>query len=165
MQRAIWADYIDSDRFGNDSHIVSTYRFMNRPIWQRLPIRVVGSAPMVAYISVPAPMGRSFFTRMPVLPKPSNLDDPDVAAHAWARYWRIMRLMGLLTLLCIAVALGILFWQFGFVSIHLYIAASLGIGATMLITAALMGLVFLSSGTGHDEAIDDQLDAGWLDDE
>jgi len=28
----------------------------------------------------------------------------------------------------------------------------------MLLTAALMGLVFLSSGTGHDDSIDDALD-------
>jgi len=34
----------------------------------------------------------------------------------------------------------------------------LGIGFTMLLTSALMGLVFLSSGTGHDDAIDDGLD-------
>ncbi|MEO1043837.1 MAG: hypothetical protein AAFX04_00175 [Pseudomonadota bacterium] len=95
--------------------------------------------------------------------KRSNLDDPEVAAHAWARYWRIMRFMALLTLICVVIALAILFAQYGFVSIHLYIAASLGIGATMLVTAALMGLVFLSSGTGHDEAIDERVDAGWND--
>lgn len=71
--------------------------------------------------------------------------------------------MALVTLVCVAIALTILFWQHGFVSIHLYIAAALGIGATILITAALMGLVFLSSGTGHDEAIDDRVDAGWND--
>ena len=39
------------------------------------------------------------------------------------------------------------------VSIHFYIASALGIGFTMLLGGALMGLVFLSSGTGHDEAV------------
>ena len=34
----------------------------------------------------------------------------------------------------------------------------LGIGAAMMLMAALMGLVFLSSGTGHDEAIVDPLE-------
>ena len=39
------------------------------------------------------------------------------------------------------------------VSIHFYIATTLGIGAMMLLTGALMGLVFLSHGIGHDEAV------------
>lgn len=39
------------------------------------------------------------------------------------------------------------------VSIHFYIAVTLGISAMMLLTGALMGLVFLSNGTGHDDAI------------
>ena len=52
-----------------------------------------------------------------------------------------------------------LLWKFGTeeASIHYYIAAALGIGFTMLLASALMGLVFLSSGTGHDEAIEDRL--------
>ena len=29
-----------------------------------------------------------------------------------------------------------------------------GVGGSILLAAALMGLVFLSSGTGHDEAVD-----------
>ena len=44
------------------------------------------------------------------------------------------------------------------VSIHMYIAAALGVFFSVLLGAALMGLVFLSSGTGHDEAVEDQLD-------
>jgi len=101
------------------------------------------------------------------LPKPSNLDDPDVAAFAWARYWRLMRLMAIVTVVAIILGLVWLYWQSGFVSIHLYIAAAMGIGVTMLLTAGLMGLVFLSNGTGHDDAIDDGIDAGWddMDDE
>ena len=39
------------------------------------------------------------------------------------------------------------------VSIHFYIATGLGIGVMMLLTGALMGLVFLSNGTGHDNSI------------
>jgi len=33
----------------------------------------------------------------------------------------------------------------------------------MMLTAALMGLVFLSSGTGHDESIDDPTNDKWRD--
>ena len=44
------------------------------------------------------------------------------------------------------------------VSVHFYIATALGIGFTMLLASALMGLAFLSSGTGHDESIADPMD-------
>ncbi|MFC3175073.1 hypothetical protein ACFOD9_12510 [Novosphingobium bradum] len=88
----------------------------------------------------------------------SPLDDPANAAHAWARYKRIMAGMAWFTLAVVGAVLALLFWQNGFVSINLYIAAALGIGGMMLLTAALMGLVFLSSGTGHDAAVVNPLD-------
>lgn len=92
---------------------------------------------------------------MPVPDSP--LDDPRNSAHAWARYKRILRGMGWITLVVVAAVLGFLFWQNGFVSINFFIATALGIGGTMMLTAALMGLVFLSSGTGHDAAVLDPL--------
>ena len=87
----------------------------------------------------------------------SPLDDPEQAAYAWARFRRIMRFMFMLTVGIVVVALAMM-WKFGEqeVSIHFYIASALGIGFTMLLTSALMGLVFLSSGTGHDESIEDR---------
>ena len=90
--------------------------------------------------------------------KKSPLDDPQNAAFAWARYRRIMRFMLLLTVGIVAIAMALLF-KFGEeeVSVHFYIAVALGIGFTMLLTSALMGLVFLSSGTGPDESVDDPL--------
>lgn len=63
--------------------------------------------------------------------------------------------MGYVTLATVAVILAGLYLTVGFVSIHFYIATALGVGFTMMLAAALMGLVFLSSGTGHDEAIED----------
>ncbi len=89
------------------------------------------------------------------LPQPSRLDDPLYASVAWARYWRLMRGMAKFTLLCIAVSLAILFYLHGFVSIHMYIAMAGGVALTLMLMAALMGLVFLSSESGHDESIDD----------
>ena len=86
---------------------------------------------------------------------PSPLDDPEYSSFAWARYWKLMRRMALFTLLCVIISLALLFWKNGFISIHFYIASALGIGFTALLTAALMGLVFLSSGSGHDESIED----------
>lgn len=97
-------------------------------------------------------------TRMANPVRPSPLDDPDYAEFAWGRYFRVMRWMGLLTLVVMAAAAWYLYDTVGLVSIHLYIAAMLGIGLTMMLMAALMGLVFLSSGTGHDEAVDNGLE-------
>lgn len=89
---------------------------------------------------------------------PSPLDDPQKSAHAWARYLRIMRWMMLLTVGLVVAAVVVLYRSNGMVSIHFYIATALGVGFTMLMASALMGLVFLSSGTGHDESIVDPLD-------
>ena len=86
----------------------------------------------------------------------SPLDDPESAAFAWARYRRIMRFMFLLTLGLVLIAMAML-WKFENVSVHFYIATALGIGFTMLLASALMGLMFLSSGTGHDDAVDNTL--------
>lgn len=87
----------------------------------------------------------------------SPLDDPRFADFAWTRYRRLMGLMGGITLVMVVAAMALLYWNNGFVSIHFYIATALGIGFAMLLTSALMGLVFLSSGTGHDDAIADPL--------
>lgn len=88
----------------------------------------------------------------------SPLDDPVMAAHAWSHYLRIMRWMMMVTVGLVTVALALLYKFNGTVSIHLYIAAALGIGFTMLLASALMGLMFLSSGTGHDDCIVDPLE-------
>lgn len=88
----------------------------------------------------------------------SPLDDPRNSAFAWARYRRLMRWMALVTLTIIVIAVVLLYRSNGFVSIHFYIATVLGIGFAMLLTSALMGLVFLSAGTGHDDAIVDPLE-------
>lgn len=87
----------------------------------------------------------------------SPLDDPENAAFAWSRYRRVMRWMMLVTVTMVAGSVWLLYRSNGGVSVHLYIAAALGVGFTMLLTSGLMGLIFLSSGTGHDESIVDPL--------
>lgn len=89
---------------------------------------------------------------------PSPLDDPRNAGFAWARYKWLMKLMFGVTLTVVGLSLVLLYRINGVVSIHFYIATGLGIGAAMMLMAALMGLVFLSSGTGHDESIIDPLE-------
>lgn len=87
--------------------------------------------------------------------KYSRLDDPEYAKFAWARYWRLMRYMAVFTIALTALVLTLFYFKYGMVSIHLYIATAGAIVAAILLTAGLMGLVFLSSGSGHDESIDD----------
>lgn len=87
----------------------------------------------------------------------SPLDDPHKAAHAWGRYRRIMRWMMTVTVGLVVGSMLLLYRSNGMVSVHFYIATALGIGFTMLMASALMGLAFLSSGTGHDDSIIDPL--------
>lgn len=88
----------------------------------------------------------------------SPLDDPETAAFAWARFRRLMRWMMLVTVTMVVGAMVVLYRENGLVSVHFYIATALGIGFAMLLMSALMGLVFLSHGTGHDEPIVDPLE-------
>lgn len=87
----------------------------------------------------------------------SPLDDPENAAYAWARYRQIMKLLLAVTVATVLIAVGLLYAFNGMVSVHFYIAVALGISFTMLLGGGLMGLVFLSNGTGHDESVDNQL--------
>jgi len=87
--------------------------------------------------------------------KRSPLDDPRVSVHAWRHYRRLMIGMVGMTGVVVIVALTAIYLAVGMVSVHVFIAAGLGIVLTMMLMSALMGLVFLSSGTGHDEAVSD----------
>lgn len=85
-----------------------------------------------------------------------DLDDPDYAKYAWARYRRLMRWMVLVALLAVIGSLTALWIYNGPIPVHMMIATIAGVGASVLLAAALMGLVFLSSGSGHDERIEDR---------
>ena len=89
--------------------------------------------------------------------RPSPLDNPETAHFAWARYRRLLWQMAAATVLVVTVVLGWLYAQYGTVSIHLYVAAALGVAVTMMLAGVLMGLAFLSSGTGHDDSVIDPL--------
>ena len=93
----------------------------------------------------------------PPMVKKSRLDDPENAAHAWARYRQIMRILLSVTIATVLIAVGLLYAFNGAISVHFYIAVALGISFTMLLGGGLMGLAFLSNGTGHDESVDNQL--------
>lgn len=85
----------------------------------------------------------------------SPLDDSATSALAWARWRSLMKVVALATALTVAAALLFFAAQDEPVSVHFYVAVALGISITMMLGGALMGLAFLSSGTGHDEAVGD----------
>jgi Na+(H+)/acetate symporter ActP len=88
---------------------------------------------------------------------PSPLDDPDYADFAWDRYKALMRWMVLASLGAVLLALLYLKWSLGAVPWMMALFTGLGVFFAVLLGAALMGLVFLSAGSGHDEAVVDPL--------
>ena len=82
---------------------------------------------------------------------PKRRPDYTRAAAAWARYWKIMRWMALASLVTVLLSL-IYLKSFGDpVPIHMMIATIAGVGLTMLVGTGLMGLIFLSNRSGHDD--------------
>jgi hypothetical protein len=84
-----------------------------------------------------------------------KLDDPDYARFAWNRYKRLMKGMALFSLFSVILCLGLLVWLTGPVPWPMLAFTAGGVFFSVLLAAALMGLVFLSSGTGHDETVID----------
>lgn len=85
------------------------------------------------------------------------LDDPVIAATAWARFRRLMLWMAFGGVICVGLALGALRWWAGPMPLHMIIATIIGTWCTFMLGTGLMALVFLSSGTGHDEQVIDRL--------
>ena len=85
----------------------------------------------------------------------SPLDDPDSAAFAWGRWKRIMKLMAAISAITVVLVLLYMWIAIPDLSIHFYIATALGVGISMMLMSALMGLVFMSNGTGHDDSVTD----------
>lgn len=85
--------------------------------------------------------------------KPSLTDQQIRAAHAWARYWRLMRWMVLAAIAAVVVALTYLYKVGALITIHMAIATVAGVGFSVMLAAALMLAVFMSAGSGHDEDV------------
>jgi hypothetical protein len=85
----------------------------------------------------------------------NDLEDPKYAAFAWSRYKRLMIWMVLASTIATGGGLLLLRTMIGPIPVHMAIATALGVFFAVLLAAALMGLVFLSSGSGHDETIHD----------
>jgi hypothetical protein len=84
-----------------------------------------------------------------------DMDNPDYARFAWRRFRRLM--IGMTAVAAVAVMLSLLalWWFTGPMPIHMITATILGVFVTVMLGGALMGLVFLSSGTGYDGKIED----------
>lgn len=84
-----------------------------------------------------------------------DLSDPDYARFAWARYRRLMVWMTVAALATTIVSLLLLWIVRGPLPAAFLIFTAGGVFFSVLLAAALMGLVFLSSGSGHDDRIQD----------
>jgi hypothetical protein len=73
------------------------------------------------------------------------------------RFWRIFRLLALLSVVIAAVAVILVSQGDPEMHINMLIATALGIGFTVLLGTSLMSLAFLSAESGHDEAAGQQI--------
>lgn len=85
----------------------------------------------------------------------SKLDDPDYARFAWGRYKKLMLWMAVASVASTVVGIGLLLAIAGPMPLIAIVFIAGGIFFSVLLAAALMGLIFLSSGTGHDGHIED----------
>ena len=84
-----------------------------------------------------------------------GLDDPDQARFAWARFRKLMICMALVSTVTAGGGLLLLRAMIGPVPFHMAVATGVGTFMSVMLAAALMSLVFLSNGTGHDATIVD----------
>lgn len=80
--------------------------------------------------------------------------NPPASDH-WRRFRRLMMLMVGLAAVAIAGALALLHNEGVVLHMQFMIALGLGIGVSLLLAGALMGLVFVSANSGHDRAVHD----------
>lgn len=77
---------------------------------------------------------------------------PDATALAWSRYRRLMKWMALVSALAALAAVAWL-WSVGTeMRLGTILATVAGVGLSVMLGTALMGLVFVSSRGGHDDS-------------
>jgi len=84
---------------------------------------------------------------------PTGLDDPRYAAFAWARFRAIMAWMILAAAVCVAGLIAVMAHVQGPLRLVTMLAIAGGVGGSVVLAGLLMGLAFLSSGSGHDEDV------------
>jgi hypothetical protein len=84
------------------------------------------------------------------MPEPDPIPGP--RHSTMHRFWRIFRLLALLSIAIAAIAVVLVTAGAGEVHASLIIATALGVGLTVLLGSGLMVLMFLSASSGHDDA-------------
>ena len=84
------------------------------------------------------------------MPNPDPLPSPRGSMKR--RFWRIFRLLALLSIVIAAISVLLVARGDPTIDINTLIATALGTGMTVLLGTSLMTLVFLSSQSGHDDA-------------
>jgi hypothetical protein len=84
----------------------------------------------------------------------NGLDDPDYARFAWARFRRILWAVTGVGVVAAALAVWLLGKAYGPLGWVATLATIGGVVGSVAMAGALMGLAFMSSGTGHDEAVE-----------
>lgn len=74
-------------------------------------------------------------------------------AAAWAQYRRLLRIMGLVTAVAVVAGLGWLYATDTPMPFHFVAAITLAIVGSLMLSAALMGLVFFSNASGADDDV------------
>lgn len=82
-------------------------------------------------------------------PVPPSLER---AALAWARYKALMSWMALAAVVAVLLALLYLKLSGAEIRLHMIIATIAGVGLSVLLGTGLMGLVYFSSHSGHDDS-------------
>ena len=83
---------------------------------------------------------------------PTPPQEQQRTATAWARYKQLMRWMALAAAIMVVLALIYLRATSATMPLGMVLATIGGVGLSMLVGTGLMGLVYFSSNSGHDES-------------
>jgi hypothetical protein len=86
---------------------------------------------------------------------PTHDPVPDGSGDLKRRFWRIFRLLAILSVVVAAIAVLFVARGQDEIRVHMLIATALGTGFMVLVGGGLMSLVFLSASSGHDDSIGD----------
>ena len=90
---------------------------------------------------------------MQSMPRPDPVPpEAEPSALAWSRYKSMMKWMALAAAIAAALAVAYLKATSDAMPWQMVVATIAGVGLSVLLGTALMGLVFLSDRSGHDEA-------------
>lgn len=75
------------------------------------------------------------------------------SSDARRRYWRFVRIMAWIALAGVLLSLAWLYLTGAPFRLHFVLAIALGIAGSVMLAGMLMGLVFFSNRSGHDETV------------